>query len=111
MSYILVFNSGSSSLKFKLFEVDDTSPTVLLGGMIHNFGEQAEFEWSLAENHTCMSISATDHASAAQSVFDLLEKNTYKTETFEKRYCRIGRFLQHPVVKRQPTDFAVDIFF
>jgi len=71
--YILVFNSGSSTLKFKLFEVTGDALLAALGGLIRDFGSHAVCDWAYRGKRARTTLSAADHATAAGHVFALLE--------------------------------------
>lgn len=63
---ILVFNSGSSSLKFKLYDVEaggGLRPTVR-GAIVH-FGERAEWNWRVGEHEDRGRIELHNHHDAA----------------------------------------------
>jgi len=69
---ILVFNSGSSSLKFQLFRVDGETPVSILRGTVHGLGEEAICEWVYGGTRQRKTITAVDHHVATRSVLDLL---------------------------------------
>jgi len=68
---ILVLNSGSSSLKFKLFKMLDES--VICSGLIENIGaRESLFSLSHQEHRINKKIAIQDHYEALCIVFDLL---------------------------------------
>lgn len=73
---ILVFNSGSSSLKFQLFKVDANTPVSVLQGAVRDLDAEATCEWVYAGKQESKSIAVNDHDAAIQYVFDLLESCT-----------------------------------
>ncbi len=68
---ILVINSGSSSLKFKLFSMQDNS--VLCSGLIEKIGERESYvTLSLQEHTRYKTLHIKDHEEALNVLFDLL---------------------------------------
>jgi len=70
---ILVFNNGSSSLKFQIFEANATSPVSILRGAVRGFGDEATCEWRYGAEHKRIDVSIAGHDAAAQCVLDLLD--------------------------------------
>ncbi|MGE5240908.1 MAG: acetate/propionate family kinase [Bacteroidota bacterium] len=71
---ILVFNSGSSSLKFRLFESAATSdPVCLLKGSVQQFGAAAPCEWGVNGKRSEERVAVHGHAEAARWILDLLQ--------------------------------------
>lgn len=68
---VLVINSGSSSLKFKLFSMQDQS--CLSWGLIEKIAEEESYiTFSLQEHTLYKTIHIKDHAEALYVLFDLL---------------------------------------
>lgn len=68
---ILVINSGSSSLKFKLFWMQDNS--VLCSGLIEKIGEGESYVTLTLKEHTrYKTLHIKDHEEALNVLFDLL---------------------------------------
>lgn len=68
---ILVINSGSSSLKFKLFSMQDKS--VLCSGLIEKIGENESYLTLTLKEHTrYKTLNIKDHEEALNVLFDLL---------------------------------------
>lgn len=93
-NYILVFNSGSSSLKFQLVAGLDASQC-LLRGILRDFGEQASCEWIYRGSSERLSVAAEDHAAAAGLVFELLEQITDAGQSLLKGISAIGHRIVH----------------
>jgi len=73
---ILVFNSGSSSLKFQLLETGADTPASTLRGMVRDLGDEAVCEWVYRGKRECTSVSANDHGTAARHILTLLGQIT-----------------------------------
>jgi len=71
---ILVFNSGSSSLKFQLFRVEADATISLLQGVVRGLGEKGSCEWRYGDRQQHISMTVRDHAAATNHILDLLEK-------------------------------------
>ncbi len=74
---ILVFNSGSSSLKFKLYA--GTAPearTPLLRGAVTNLGAAAEWTWQEQDQTTRGQAPLSDHGAAATWVLQRLRASS-----------------------------------
>jgi len=68
---VLVINSGSSSLKFKLFSMQDES--VLCSGLIERIGtDESNITFSLKEHTQSKTLHIKDHDEALNILFDLL---------------------------------------
>lgn len=70
---ILVFNIGSSSLKFELFETsvnNDLQPVIK--GIVNSIGELPMMDWNDGKTHTRIFVEANDHAEAAEWILDWL---------------------------------------
>jgi acetate kinase len=73
---ILVLNSGSSSIKFSLFDEQEGLLNVLYKGQISNLGLDACFNVSgLEDNETINLSKTTDHLSALKYLLDWLKPN------------------------------------
>lgn len=73
---ILVFNSGSSSLKFQMFEANAISPVSILQGVVRGVGDEATCEWVYGVEHKRITVSVAGHDAAAQCVLDVLDDIT-----------------------------------
>jgi len=93
---ILVFNSGSSSLKFQLFTQEDTNALAsLLQGSVRGFGNEAICEWDYDGKREQTSITANDHNEAAQSVIKLLDDLTDEGKSLLRGVTAIGHRIVH----------------
>lgn len=75
-SSLLTINGGSSSIKFALYEIDE-SLTQLFYGEIENIGAkntQLNFTNSSNDQKSTINITATDHDNAAKFLINWLEK-------------------------------------
>ncbi|MGH8010884.1 MAG: acetate/propionate family kinase [Candidatus Binataceae bacterium] len=68
----LVFNCGSSSLKFELLELEGNVRRALARGKIEEIGPHAQAEIRIGDHWSTLAIAAADHASAAVRVLDVL---------------------------------------
>lgn len=71
---ILVFNIGSSSLKFELFENNAYNDLKsIIRGRVNNIGGLSSLNWDDGKTHAQIFIEASDHAQAADWVLDWLQ--------------------------------------
>ncbi len=89
--HILVFNAGSSSLKF-LLEGGAQAP---LRGSVSDFGANATLTWQAGERREHATLSARDHAEAAARVLDLIAGRRER----DPAPARIIRQIAHRVVQ------------
>jgi acetate kinase len=75
-AYILVFNAGSSSLKFELFAIVSGAPVSCLRGVVRALGEQAVCEWRVDGVRHELVAPAASYEAASCLVLDLLERGT-----------------------------------
>jgi len=92
---ILVFNAGSSSLKFQLFRVDGKTPARMLRGAVRGLGEEATCEWVYRGKQERTSISANDHDTATRHVFGLLEDCTDGGQSLLSGTTAVGHRIVH----------------
>lgn len=70
---ILVFNAGSSTLKFRLFRAPGAGDGELLAaGMVSAFGPTASYRWHIGPDHGEERAAISDHGRAARHVIDWL---------------------------------------
>jgi acetate kinase len=75
---ILVFNSGSSSLKFQLFSLGGLDQlTSQARGTVSHFGLQATCDWLVGETHQQTRQPIHNHQEATGWVVDLLQGNSH----------------------------------
>ncbi|MGH7916919.1 MAG: acetate kinase, partial [Candidatus Binataceae bacterium] len=82
---LLIFNCGSSSLKFELLELGGSARRTLARGKIEEIGPHAQAAITIGDRSSTPAIAAADHASAALHVLDALR----------------------PLIERQPPDVVV----
>jgi acetate kinase len=72
MNHVLVLNTGSSSIKFQLFDMD--GPEVLLSGLLERIGEDASrLTWTAKGGEEVTSDErVADHAAALDRIFEVL---------------------------------------
>lgn len=92
---ILVFNSGSSSLKFQLFEVTAGEPGSILRGTARNFGAAATIEWNFRGMAERTTVSASEHGTAALQVLGMLERITKAGRSLLGSVVAVGHRLVH----------------
>ncbi|WP_244859981.1 acetate/propionate family kinase [Nitrosococcus oceani] len=92
---ILVFNSGSSSLKFQLFEMDAITPASRVRGVVRNLGDDAICEWLSRGKREHTSVSAYDHGTAARYVLELLEHITDAGQPLLHTITAMGHRIVH----------------
>ena len=93
--HILVFNSGSSSLKFQLFKEGANAPVSILQGTVRGLGDEATCEWIYDGKLEHTSISANDHDDAAGHVLDLLENRIDRGQSLLDGVAVIGHRIVH----------------
>lgn len=92
---ILVFNSGSSSLKFQLFKIDVDTPVSALQGAVRDLSAEANCEWVYAGKQESTSIVANDHDDATRHILDLLENGTIGGQSLLDGVTAIGHRIVH----------------
>lgn len=89
---ILVFNSGSSSLKFQLFAIREGP---VLRGALTGLGEAATARWTYRGREARETVSARDHAQAAAWVLALLADRARLGETLLEGVAATGHRVVH----------------
>lgn len=92
---ILVFNSGSSSLKFQLYEMEGDVLSSILRGSVRDLGEEAIFEWVYRDVREHRSISVPDYRAAARLVLDMLDQNIDTGRSLLTRLTAVGHRVVH----------------
>lgn len=69
---VLVLNSGSSSLKFNLFDM--TNETLLLDGMAERIGVDGLFRWTAGKAGESRELPLPDHDTALREVLELVAR-------------------------------------
>ena len=69
---VLVFNSGSSSLKFNLFDM--TNESLLLDGMAERIGVDGSFRWSAGKESESREMPLPDHDTALREVLEVVTR-------------------------------------
>jgi acetate kinase len=95
MMQILVFNSGSSSLKFQLYRIESDITVSLLQGAVRGLGGEMSCEWRYGDQEQQTSITARDHAAAAMFVFELLENQIDPSRSLLDEVTAIGHRIVH----------------
>ncbi len=91
---ILVFNAGSSSLKFKLFDAEDMGEVLeepvlpesksLVKGMVECIGANARLTYISKERNISELVDAPDHDSALDVVLNTLFSNESKLSSYDE---------------------------
>jgi acetate kinase len=92
---ILVFNSGSSSLKFQLFRNDNGIPCSVLQGAVRGIGGTTRCEWRYGEQQQLGTITASDHVAAADYVLQLLDEQIEPQRSLLDGVTAIGHRVVH----------------
>ncbi|HEY0634184.1 MAG TPA: acetate/propionate family kinase [Gammaproteobacteria bacterium] len=95
MMQILVFNSGSSSLKFQLYTIDHAAVVSVLEGAVRGLGGEANCEWRYGGQQQHRAITARDHAAAARHVLDMLEDQIDPSHSLLNDVTAIGHRIVH----------------
>ena len=69
---VLVLNSGSSSLKFNLFDM--TNESLLLDGMAERIGVDGSFRWSAGKESESRELPLPDHDTALREVLEVVTR-------------------------------------
>ncbi len=69
---VLVLNSGSSSLKFNLFDM--TNESLLLDGMAERIGVDGAFRWSAGKENESIQLPLPDHETALREVLEVVTR-------------------------------------
>ena len=69
---VLVLNSGSSSLKFNLFDMTDES--LLLDGMAERIGVDGSFRWIAGKESESQELPLPDHKTALREVLEVVTR-------------------------------------
>ena len=93
--HVLVFNSGSSSLKFQLFETGGEAPVSTLWGVVRHLGDNAVCEWRYGGRQERTALSAKDHAAAARHVLTLLEQTPGMDSSLLDDVAAVGHRIVH----------------
>ena len=80
MKKILVLNSGSSSLKYQLFETDGNVYRVLIKGLAERIGIEGSNISYQVENgeKEVVSVFLDNHKTTLKVIFEILQKNFFK---------------------------------
>lgn len=113
---ILVFNSGSSSLKFQLFEAKEDTLTSLLRGNAQSLGSNdTHCEWQYHGKRQSRTITVNDYDAAAQLVLDILENQVDPDHSLLQDIAAVGHRLVHggdrfsePIVLNDETLIALE---
>lgn len=92
---ILAFNSGSSSLKFQLFDVVSHVSTSILRGNVRGLDGETSCEWTYRGKQETELLSATDHESATIQVLSLLQHRISPGEALLDSNLAIGHRIVH----------------
>jgi acetate kinase len=112
---VLVINSGSSSIKFRLVDVVEettgvlTTLPALLQGAIKGIGGVASFEVTGQDGHRSMTtLEILDHAHALRVVFDRLAGSLGKIEAVGHRVVHGGDRFVEPTLITEQVEAGID---
>lgn len=112
---ILVINSGSSSIKFRLVEVrghgsgDLTTGPVMLEGSIKGIGGSASIEArGLHVTHSKSRLDVRDHAVALRIVLDVLSGSLHEIEAVGHRVVHGGDRYVEPTLITDQVEAGID---
>ena len=79
MKKILVINSGSSSLKYQLFETDGTTYRVVIKGIAERIGiNGSNITYQTSDGiKECLDIPLSDHEMTLKAIFDILLQKSF----------------------------------
>lgn len=101
MLKVLVFNAGSSSLKFSLFEMP--SERLIVKGMVEAIGlERSDF----IVNDKVKKVVVPDHDKAVSIVLDFLKNNEFDFDVIAHRVVHDGGSFRKPVIA---NDHVLDV--
>ena len=112
---VLVINSGSSSIKFRLVDVVEearrglTSQTTLLQGAIKGIGGVASFEVTGQDAHrSTTKLEIGNHAHALRVLFDRLSDSLGKIEAVGHRVVHGGDQYMEPTLITKAVEAGID---
>lgn len=113
--HVLVVNSGSSSIKFRLVEVVEeptgalTSRSALLQGAVKGIGGGASFEVTGQDGHrSTTTVEIRDHAHALRVVFDRLAGSLGNIEAVGHRVVHGGDRFVEPTLITESVEAEID---
>jgi len=113
--HVLVVNSGSSSIKFRLVEVVEepagalTSRSALLQGTVKGIGGVASFEVTGQDGHrSTTTVEIRDHVHALRVVFDRLAGSLGKIEAVGHRVVHGGDRFVEPTLITESVEAEID---
>ncbi|HEY0721106.1 MAG TPA: acetate/propionate family kinase [Gammaproteobacteria bacterium] len=92
---ILVFNSGSSSLKFQLYTVEGDTQVSVAQGAVRGLGGEASGEWRYGGQLQRTSLALGDHTDAAHYILDLLEEQLAPGHSLLAEITAVGHRIVH----------------
>jgi acetate kinase len=113
--HVLVVNSGSSSIKFRLVEVVEeptgalTSRSALLQGVVKGIGEVASFEVTGQDGHRSTTVvEIRDHAHALRVLFDHLSGSLRAINAVGHRVVHGGDRYVEPTLITEQVEAGID---
>ena len=92
---ILVFNAGSSSLKFQLYRLDQEQPVRLLRGVVRAIAGQASCDWVFQGECDTAVLQLDSHAEAAAYVLERLAKTRWQGQPLLAGIGMLGHRIVH----------------
>ena len=113
--HVLVVNSGSSSIKFRLVEVVEeptgalTSRSALLQGVVKGIGEVTSFEVTGQDGHrSTTTVEIRDHAHALRVLFDHLSGSLRAINAVGHRVVHGGGRYVEPTLITEQVEAGID---
>src|SRR5690242_14523657 len=111
---VLVINSGSSSIKFRLMDLVEptnalTNRSALFQGAVKGIGGSASFEVTGTDGHrSTRTLEIQDHAHALRVVFDRLADSLGKVEAVGHRVVHGGERYAEPSLITEEVEADID---
>ncbi|PIE06297.1 MAG: acetate kinase, partial [Sorangium cellulosum] len=91
---VLVLNSGSSSIKFELFEMPEEKRIVR--GLLERIGEdQSKLTFSVSEKKTCIEEKVADHSKGLRLIIDALTHKDHGAVSDISEISAVGHRVVH----------------
>ncbi|MHC1739493.1 MAG: acetate/propionate family kinase [Anaerolineaceae bacterium] len=104
---ILVFNCGSSSQNYKLYQSNDFGMELVCKGKAHRVGvkgtEGSFIEHTLNDEVTRSTVAIPDHATAAGLIISFLEEHNLSVDAIGHRFVHGGELFQQSILLTKTT--------
>jgi acetate kinase len=96
---ILIFNCGSSSQGFKLYQTGSKVPEVIASGKARNVATQTRadsvIEWIINGEKGALRVDLPSHREAARQIISLLKQHNLRVDAVGHRFVHGGTRFQH----------------